>query len=366
MPPSGAATTPHGSTRTYGRGLRVIHSYRHQSDSEPIEPEELAQALRMMVEGGLCEYDTARSYGKEPLLGAALRRLPLAISARIAISSKASPKMPDVGSRGGFTRSRMLQQAEASRAELGRDSVYVLYLHNPDLVTDLNETLAAVDELWKQGFFAEFGLSNFPAWQVMQIYDLCRQHGFSFQPRVYQGCYSPLARQCEAEIIPCCKMLGMRFNCYSPWAAGMLQQPWADGSSSELRGPERGRYYGGSAPTVGLNGSGSGAASDGFAAVAVPAALRRIDGACRAAGISIAHATARWHFYHSALGAGDGVIMGSAFLAQLRDNIALVEAAGASGPLPKPVLAAFENAWKIDLAGPAEYPAMGFSPVAKL
>ena len=33
--------------RTFGRGLRVIQSYR-QSDSDPLEPEELASALKVM------------------------------------------------------------------------------------------------------------------------------------------------------------------------------------------------------------------------------------------------------------------------------------------------------------------------------
>ena len=44
---------------------------------------------------------------------------------------------------------------------------------------------------------------------------------------------------------------------------------------------------------------------------AIPTALQRIDSACRTAGVSIAEATARWHFHHSQLTAGDGVIMGS-------------------------------------------------------
>ena len=166
------------------------------------------------------------------------------------------------------------------------------------------------------------------------------------------------------EILPCCKLLGMRFNCYSPFAAGMLQQPWADGSTSELRGPERGRYYGGNNPTVGLDGSGK---SEDISRVsaALPAALGRIDSACRSVGLPIAEATARWHFHHSALWPGCGLIMGAASQEQLEDNIAMVTRAGQS-PLPPEVEAAIEAAWTVDLAGPAEYPGMGSMPVAKL
>ena len=52
-------------------------------------------------------------------------------------------------------------------------------------------------------------------------------------------------------------------------------------------------------------------------------------------------------------------------MAQLEENIALISKAD-SAPLPPAVLEAFEAAWGQDLAGPAEYPAMGHMPVAKL
>ena len=64
----------------------------------------------------------------------------------------------------------------------------VLYLHSPDLETDLDETLSAVNELHKQGFFQDFGISNFPAWQVMQVYMRCKALGYCL-PAV---CASPL------------------------------------------------------------------------------------------------------------------------------------------------------------------------------
>jgi aflatoxin B1 aldehyde reductase len=197
--------------RTFGRGLRVIASYR-QSDSDPLEPEELASALAVIVGAELTEYDTARSYGKEHILGAAVAKLPADLSAQLAISTKTSPNNPDDGGGlGGFSRAAVLRQGDMSREQLQREQVLVCYLHNPDVETDLDETLGAMDELYRQGFFKEFGISNFPAWQVMQIWMKCKERGFCL-PSVYQGVYNPIARQVEAEILPCCRMLGMRFN----------------------------------------------------------------------------------------------------------------------------------------------------------
>ena len=52
-------------------------------------------------------------------------------------------------------------------------------------------------------------------------------------------------------------------------------------------------------------------------------------------------------------------------MAQAEENIALISKADAA-PLPPAVLEAFEAARSCPHAGPAEYPAMGHMPVAKL
>ena len=206
---------------------------------------------------------------------------------QIRVSTKSDP------ANQGFRRAALAEQADTSRAELRRDSVYILYLHNPDLMTDLDDALEGINDLYQQGFFEEFGLSNFPAWQIMQIYMKCKEKGFPL-PQVYQGAYNALTRQVESEILPCCRMLGMRFNAYSPFAAGLLQQPWADGSLSELRGEERGRYYGsGSRLSTWVGAKDEDSLAD---------ALVRVDTACRDAVRSPTQRRLRW-----AQGSGAGV-----------------------------------------------------------
>ena len=44
-----------------------------------------------------------------------------------------------------------------------------MYLHAPDHKTPLTETLAAMDELHKEGKFAKLGLSNYSAWLVNEV-----------------------------------------------------------------------------------------------------------------------------------------------------------------------------------------------------
>ena len=48
----------------------------------------------------------------------------------------------------------------------------IMYLHAPDHKTPLTETLAAMDELHKEGKFNQLGLSNYSAWLVNEVFTL--------------------------------------------------------------------------------------------------------------------------------------------------------------------------------------------------
>ena len=114
-----------------------------------------------------------------------------------------------------LTYEGVLGQLRLSLAELGREKVNIFYLHQPDQRAVLEDALRACNELHRQGLFAELGLSNFPAWQVVQVYYKCRAEGWVL-PTVYQVHYNPLFRQPEDELIPAVRMLGMRIHCCEP------------------------------------------------------------------------------------------------------------------------------------------------------
>ena len=48
----------------------------------------------------------------------------------------------------------------------------IMYLHAPDHKTPMTETLAAMDELHKEGKFTQLGLSNYSAWLVNEVFTL--------------------------------------------------------------------------------------------------------------------------------------------------------------------------------------------------
>ncbi len=50
----------------------------------------------------------------------------------------------------------------------------LFYLHAPDPNTPIEETLMAVHELREEGLFREWGLSNYAAGDVVDIWHLCK------------------------------------------------------------------------------------------------------------------------------------------------------------------------------------------------
>jgi aflatoxin B1 aldehyde reductase len=97
----------------------------------------------------------------------------------------------------------------------------VFYIHAPDSSTPISETLAAINSVYRAGYFSRFGLSNYLAQDVEIVYEHCRTNGYVL-PCVYQGNYSPVARKQESLIFPTIRRLGMSYYAYSPLAGGFL------------------------------------------------------------------------------------------------------------------------------------------------
>lgn len=77
--------------------------------------------------------------------------------------------------------------------ELGAKTVDIFYLHAPDRSVPFEETLAAVNELHKEGKFVNLGLSNFAAWEVAEVYNICKERGW-VKPTIYQAMYNAISK----------------------------------------------------------------------------------------------------------------------------------------------------------------------------
>lgn len=276
--------------------------------------------LGAFVAAGGRELDTARVYQNgncEAVLGR------VAGSASLRIATKYHPNLP-----GG-----PLAQLDESLVALQRDSVPIYYLHMPATEINLEDTLAEVNAGHAAGKFDEFGLSNFPAWQVVEICQYCRREGL-VPPTVYQGVYNALNRTAEYELVPVLRNYGIKYYTHGSLASGFLT----------------GKYKQGVAPVRGV---------DRFAQKRrvqqyeerylkrdeMFAALHTISAAAAAADISTLAAAVRWTQHHSAVDAalGDAVLIGVSRIEQLQP---IMMAAG-QGPLPAAVAEAFTEANRI-------------------
>ena len=83
------------------------------------------------------------------------------------------------------------------------------------------------------------------------------------------------------------------------------------------------------------------------------AAVESLAAACDSAGVTMVEATYRWLMHHSALGEGDGLLLGASSLPQLQQNL---DACCEDEPLPAEVVAAFDEAWALVQKGGDDEP----------
>ncbi len=88
-----------------------------------------------------------------------------------------------------------------SLKRLGTDRIDLLQLHGQDYNTPVEETLATLDQLVREGKVRYIGGSNFTGWHLMKALAAADRHGF---PRhvAHQVYYSLLNRDYEWELMP--------------------------------------------------------------------------------------------------------------------------------------------------------------------
>ena len=121
----------------------------------------------------------------------------------------------------GLSRRHMLRAVDASLKRLGTDWIDLLYLHREDDSTPMQETIATLADLIASGKVHHFGVSNFRAWRVARLVEMCRAMGVA-QPIACQPPYNAMSRAIETELLPCCAHYGVGVVAYSPLARGVL------------------------------------------------------------------------------------------------------------------------------------------------
>lgn len=164
--------------------------------------------------------DTADSYNSgasEDIVGRIIRK----VRGDWILATKAGNPMGDGPGRSGLGKRWLATACEESLARLKSDWIDIFYLHLEDHATPLEESLEAVERLVAAGHIRHFGVSNFRAWRIAEICNLCDRHGMP-RPVVAQPYYNALNRMPETEVLPACGYYGMGVVPYSPLARGVL------------------------------------------------------------------------------------------------------------------------------------------------
>jgi aryl-alcohol dehydrogenase-like predicted oxidoreductase len=177
------------------------------------------------LDAGITLFDVADIYGGEPglsedLLGQALegRRDDVVLATKFGMDMRGA-NGPDFGARG--SRRYIRRAVEASLRRLRTDHIDLYQYHAPDGVTPIEETLAALDELVREGKVRYIGSSNFAGWQVVEADYVARAAGGTRFISA-QNHYNLLHRDPEAELVPACQAYGVGLLPYFPLESGLL------------------------------------------------------------------------------------------------------------------------------------------------
>ncbi|MCL2270403.1 MAG: aldo/keto reductase [Treponema sp.] len=183
-------------------------------------------------DAGLCHFDLANNYGPPPgsaetTFGRILKENLLPYRDEIIISTKAGYNMwPGPYGEWG-SRKYLVASLDASLKRMGLDYVDIFYHHRPDPDTPVEETMAALADIVRQGKALYAGISNYDAGQSARAISVLR--GLGVPCLINQVNYSMLNRWVEDGLFELLDAEGAGCICFSPLAQGLLSGRYLNG-----------------------------------------------------------------------------------------------------------------------------------------
>ena len=204
--------------------------------------EESQRIIDRFIELGGNFLDTANFYTKshsEKIIGDHLGRHS-ARRDRLVIATKFSGNLyPGDPNGGGSGRKSIIAQCENSLRRLQTDYIDLYWLHNWDVHTPIEETMAALEDLVRAGKVRYLGVSDTPAWKIVEANVTARFRGWS----AFIGLqieYSLLERTVEQDLVPMALELGLGITPWSPLKSGVLSGKYTRQNAGQVkadRGP---------------------------------------------------------------------------------------------------------------------------------
>jgi L-glyceraldehyde 3-phosphate reductase len=267
--------------------------------------EEIARAcLYRAFDLGITHFDLANNYGRpagnaELVVGKVVRDMP---RDELIISSKAGYRMWPGPYGEWLSKKYLVASLDQSLKRLGLEYVDIFYAHRPDPNTPLEETMAALDLIVRQGKALYVGVSNFPGDQLEQAVQVTQRMGLN-PITIHQPRYNMLDRHREHDLFDHTQRNGIGVISFSPLDQGKLSDKYLGNS---LPGDSRAAEWWGNSNNQDVIDS------------ATHTQLQRLNKIAQQRGQTLAQMALAWNLHHPAV---TSVLIGASKVAQIEENV---------------------------------------------
>lgn len=276
---------------------------------------------------GITMFDTANAYNagaSEEILGELVKPF----RDEVTIATKVfNPMGPDPDDR-GLSPQAIRKAVKGSLRRLQTDHIELYYLHQPDWEVPIEESYGTMAELVEDGTIGAIGVSNFAAWQLVDMKRLSEANGWP-PVAASQQQYNLVSRRLDAEYAGFAAQAGHLEVIYNPLAGGLLTGKHALG-----RDPEPGSRF-----TKAMY-------RDRYWNQAQFDAVEQLTAIASDAGLSLLELSFRWLWSQPLV---DAILLGASKIEHLEQNTAV---ASITEPLDDDVLRRCDEVWE-PLRGPA-------------
>ena len=182
--------------------------------------DESVRMIQTALDAGINLVDTADVYSlgeSEVIVGKALRGR----RDDVVLATKLGLPMDEGPDQRGASPRWIRRAVEGSLRRLNTDHIDLYQLHRPDPDTDIDETLAALSDLVREGKVRAIGTSSFAPEEIVEAQWAADRRGHH-RFRTEQPPYSILVRGIENRTLPTAQRYGMGVLTFAPLNSGWL------------------------------------------------------------------------------------------------------------------------------------------------
>jgi L-glyceraldehyde 3-phosphate reductase len=190
---------------------------------------------------GITHFDFANNYGTPPgnaevVCGRIIREMP---RDELIISSKAGYRMWPGPYGEWLSKKYLVASLDQSLKRMGLEYFDIFYAHRPDPHTPLEETMAVLDLMVRQGKVLYVGVSSFSGAHFADAVRVCDRMRLA-PITIHQPYYNMLSRGIERDLLPQTERAGTGVIAFCPLASGLLTDKYLHGDlPAESRAAEK-------------------------------------------------------------------------------------------------------------------------------